>query len=361
MSESPAISGISAKTHFIMSLDVGYRPFEDVIESLNSIDGMEDQILLEDDRKGILRVSCNGRGLRRDFGAPGAHGFSEYVKLDDNLAMSLVSITPSTPIYHRIEHDRSISFGTQLHGMKEITPVHNTEQDNLLILGALFGRSHSETILLPNETFIAINFASSSLKNPSMLDVHTPNLDVMLTDCIEEESEYMDMCFTHHTASKNLRHCTNEMLSSPYEGQLRYDYLRAKANEFLCHFEVQCTALSTEKSEPTYSVSQSDREALQQISRNIRNSPGDDLKIKTLARDVNISENKLIAMFKKYYNESIHQYVIRVRMERAKKLLIETDLPIKEISAKVGYSDLSGFGRAYKKFFGVGPSTTRRM
>ena len=347
--------------HFLMALDAGYRPFEDVIKSLKSIEGLEDQVLLEDDRKGSLRVTCNGKGLRRDFGTPLAHGFAEYLWLDNDLSMSLSLITPLIPIYHRINHDRSVSFGSQLHGMKEVTPVHNTERDNLMILGALFGRSRSESILPPNETFIAVNFASSRQKNPNIMDIQTPNLNKMLIDCIEEESEYLSMCFTHHTASRNLRHCTHEMLSSTYTGQLRYDYLRAKANEFLCHLEAQCATLRTEKSEPTYKLSQSDREALQKISRNIRNSPGDDLKIKTLARDVNISENKLIAMFKKYYNESIHQYVIRVRMERAKKLLIETDIPIKDISTKVGYSDLSGFGRAYKKFFGVGPSTTRRM
>lgn len=354
----------AARSYFLMSLDQAYAPFYDVMEALQSVQRLPDQVLIEDDRKGVLRVTCNGKGLRRDFSSPVGQGFAEYLWLSDDLFVSLHSITPLVPIYHRTKHDRSISFGTQLHGMQEVTPVHNTDQDNLIILGAMFDRDSLETILRVGETFTAINFASSCHENPTILGVQTPDLDLMLMDCIEEESEYLSMCFTHHTASRALRHCTNEMLSAFYQGQLRHDFLKAKATEFVCHFEAQCSKIrteKTEKSEPTYKFSQSDVEALQKISRNIRNFPGDDLKIKNLAMDVNLSENKLIALFKRYYNESIHQYVIRIRMERAKKYLLETDLSIKDISRKVGYSDLSGFGRAYKKFFGVGPSTTRRM
>ena len=294
--------------HFLMNLDTAYRPFEDVIESLKSIAGQSDQILVEDDRKGILKITCNGKGLRRDFAASVAHGFAEYIWLDDELTVSICSITPVIPIYHHVRHDRSVSFGSQLHGMKEVTPVHNTDQDNLLVLGALFGRSKFETILLPDKAFTAVNFASPRTKNGKTLDVKTENLDLMLSDCIEEESEYLPVCFTHHSASRALRHCTNEMLSVRYSGQLKYDYIRAKCNEFLCHFEAQCSTIRTEKSEPTYKLSQADREALQQISRNIRSSPGSDLKIKSLAMDVNFSENKLIALFKKYYNEPVVHY-----------------------------------------------------
>ena len=342
-------------------LETEFRPFEDTMEALNSIRGKSDQVLYESGRKGLWSITCDGHGLRRDFAAPTGRGFRERVKLDDDLVMTLCLITPRSPISHRLLHDRSVSFGTQLHAMKEVTPIHNTDEDNIFVLGALFGKAQSEYIMLANETFTAVNFASSMTDNSNVLGVMTPNLAAMLGDCIAEESSGLDMCFTHHKANIALRHCSNEILSSTYSGRLRYDYLRSKAGELICHLEEQCRQLRNERTQAPYKLIQSDRNALLAVTDSIRQCPGGDFRIAILAQSAGMSESRLMAIFRKYFNESIHQYVVRTRMEYAKKLLSETDLSIREVSGLTGYRDLSGFGRAYRKFFGVGPSAQRNM
>ena len=57
---------------------------------------------------------------------------------------------------------------------------------------------------------------------------------------------------------------------------------------------------------------------------------------------------------------TIHQYVVQARMQRAEKLLSTTEMPINDICRAVGYSDLSGFDRAFKKTFGIQPTAVRR-
>ncbi len=342
-------------------LETEFRPFNDTMEALTSIHGTTDQVLHESGRKGLWSVSCDGHGLRRDFAPPMGRGFRERVKLNDDLIMTLCLITPRYPLSHRLVHDRSVTFGTQLHAAREVTPIHNTEEDNLMVLGALFGKTESEYVMLPNETFTAVNFMSSHGDNSRVMGIMTPNLGALLDDCIAEESSGLDTCFTHHKANIAMRHCTNEILSSTYSGRLRFDYLRAKAGELICHLEDQCGQLSHEKTQAPYKLIQSDRDLLLTVTDNIRKNPGGDFRITVLAQEAGMSESRLMAVFRKYFNESIHQYVVRVRMDYAKKLLTETDLSIRDVAERTGYRDLSGFGRAYRKFYGVGPSVQRNM
>ena len=345
----------------LQTLESEFHPFKDTMDALTSIQGASDQVLHESGRKGLWSISCDGHGLRRDFAAPIGRGFRERVKLNDDLVMTLCLITPRHPISHRLLHDRSVSFGTQLHAAREVTPIHNTDQDNLFVLGALFGKAESEYVMLPNKTFTAVNFMSSHADNSRTLGVMTPNLGAMLEDCIAEETSGLVVCFTHHKANIPMRHCTNEILSSTYSGRLRFDYLRAKAGELICHLEDQCRLLKREKTQAPYKLIQSDRDVLLAVTENIRNAPGGDFRISVLAQEAGMSESRLMAVFRKYFNESIHQYVVRIRMEYAKKLLTETDLAIRQVAERTGYRDLSGFGRAYRKFFGVGPSVQRKM
>ena len=56
---------------------------------------------------------------------------------------------------------------------------------------------------------------------------------------------------------------------------------------------------------------------------------------------------------------SLKDYVNRLRVEKAKKLLKETDLKISEISRKLGYSQMSYFGSIFRKLEGCTPKEFR--
>lgn len=67
------------------------------------------------------------------------------------------------------------------------------------------------------------------------------------------------------------------------------------------------------------------------------------------------------AMFKKECGEGFAKYLMRVRMEEAKNLLRETNMPVAEICEKVGYNDRKHFTHTFHKMTGVNPAEYRKL
>lgn len=65
-------------------------------------------------------------------------------------------------------------------------------------------------------------------------------------------------------------------------------------------------------------------------------------------------------LFKKELNISIMDYLLKVRMEEAKKLLKIPDLQIDVIAARTGYADSSYFTKVFRKYEGMTPSQYRQ-
>lgn len=67
------------------------------------------------------------------------------------------------------------------------------------------------------------------------------------------------------------------------------------------------------------------------------------------------------AMFKKESGEGFAKYLTRIRMERAKELLQETNEPITEICRMVGYGDLRHFTQTFKRTTNLNPGQYRKL
>lgn len=65
-------------------------------------------------------------------------------------------------------------------------------------------------------------------------------------------------------------------------------------------------------------------------------------------------------MFKKHMKITFMEYLNKVRMAQAKKLLVYTDFNISDIAAKTGYRDQNYFSRLFKGMFGITPSEYRK-
>ena len=77
--------------------------------------------------------------------------------------------------------------------------------------------------------------------------------------------------------------------------------------------------------------------------------------IAELSSLVGMSETKLKRAFKQVFELSIHQYGQSVRMLRAKELLESKRFSASEVAYQVGYSNLTHFGEAFRKRYGVLP------
>ncbi|NAP01707.1 helix-turn-helix domain-containing protein [Halomonas sp. MG34] len=86
-----------------------------------------------------------------------------------------------------------------------------------------------------------------------------------------------------------------------------------------------------------------------------------ELSLESIAIDVKLSVSNLSRFIKEQTGVTFTQYVQDLRINEVKKQLKETDLPIKEIVAQVGYKDVANFTRKFKKIVGVTPGQYRKL
>ncbi|SEA82983.1 Two-component response regulator, YesN/AraC family, consists of REC and AraC-type DNA-binding domains [Pseudobutyrivibrio sp. ACV-2] len=85
-----------------------------------------------------------------------------------------------------------------------------------------------------------------------------------------------------------------------------------------------------------------------------------DLNMAVVSNHISMNYSLFSAEFKNYTGTNFVNYVKDLRMNEAKKLLIETDLKVNEISAKVGYDNEKHFMKSFKVYAGVSPSEYRK-
>ncbi|UAB84171.1 helix-turn-helix transcriptional regulator [Zunongwangia sp. SCSIO 43204] len=84
-------------------------------------------------------------------------------------------------------------------------------------------------------------------------------------------------------------------------------------------------------------------------------------KLSVIAREVGASVSKMTVIFKRTYEESINEYHLRKRLEKAYALIRDTSMSISEISEECGFVSLAHFSRSFKKHYSVAPSKIREL
>jgi AraC family transcriptional regulator len=87
---------------------------------------------------------------------------------------------------------------------------------------------------------------------------------------------------------------------------------------------------------------------------------GRELSLAEIAAAAYLSEFHFARMFKKITGVTPHAYLASLRIERARRLLAETDLPISEVGAQVGYTSQSHFTKIFREATGMTPRAFRR-
>lgn len=74
-----------------------------------------------------------------------------------------------------------------------------------------------------------------------------------------------------------------------------------------------------------------------------------------ICENVSYSAPHLSRTFKKETGQSVIDYLIMLRIEAAKSLIIEKEMPMSKIAAQVGYDDYNYFTHLFKKRVGCSP------
>ena len=112
--------------------------------------------------------------------------------------------------------------------------------------------------------------------------------------------------------------------------------------------------------QPVY-LSEAELAAVAESKRFIRNNLQNMPSILDLCKQVAMNKNKLQKAFLLTEGKSIGEYVRTLRMEQSLELLEQSDMPVQEIAAAVGYHGVSNFYHAFQQKFGSTPQAVRDM
>lgn len=86
----------------------------------------------------------------------------------------------------------------------------------------------------------------------------------------------------------------------------------------------------------------------------------EDITNRTLASMAGYHEFYLNRIFQACVGVSLHEYLLKVRLDRASYLILNTDLPLKAIPEKVGFHSYPHFSSYFKQLFGYAPADYRK-
>ncbi len=98
---------------------------------------------------------------------------------------------------------------------------------------------------------------------------------------------------------------------------------------------------------------------LQPILRAMQESPEEARSNADYATALGISEYHFVRLFRSLTGQTPHRYRIGILMQKARQLLLDTDLNVSEIAQSLNIGDALYFSRLFKKVWGVSPSRCR--
>lgn len=84
------------------------------------------------------------------------------------------------------------------------------------------------------------------------------------------------------------------------------------------------------------------------------------LNLSSAAKYSNMSPYHFLRVFKQVYGETPNEFLIRLRMKKAKSMLITENFSVSEVCERVGYISLGSFSSLFCKQVGMAPTSYRR-
>jgi AraC-like DNA-binding protein len=134
-------------------------------------------------------------------------------------------------------------------------------------------------------------------------------------------------------------------------------YYESKALEALAVLSADCEA--SVFAESPVSDMNVDDDFTSRARRYIEDNSHAELTIELLARIACMSSSKLKYSFRRSFDKSVSEYITEIRMEKAKRLLADTCLPIEGVATEVGYKKSGAFAAAFRRYSGSLPKEYR--
>jgi AraC family transcriptional activator of pyochelin receptor len=169
-----------------------------------------------------------------------------------------------------------------------------------------------------------------------------------------EPSEEPYRQISHSTPE--MRVALEQIINCPFTGLTKKIYLESKCLELIALKIEQL--INIEKNYTKAIVLKRDdiariHYAKEILTQNLDNPPS----LLELARKVGLNDYKLKLGFRQVLGTTAFSYLQQQRMEKARQLLLESQMSVKEIARAVGYANQSRFAAAFRKQFGTNPKS----
>ena len=108
-----------------------------------------------------------------------------------------------------------------------------------------------------------------------------------------------------------------------------------------------------------HSTRQRRRAVFEEAVQVIESKYATDLDLDALAREIATSRRQLQRVFAEVGETSFREYLAKVRMRHAARLLREGAIPVREVAQSVGYRQPAQFAKAFRRHHGAPPSSLR--
>ncbi|WP_126972697.1 helix-turn-helix transcriptional regulator [Gynurincola endophyticus] len=172
-----------------------------------------------------------------------------------------------------------------------------------------------------------------------------------------EKGKHVSIAPNDMPVTPEMSRVISELQEGQKSGEIRRLHTEAKVMELLIYQLEQLK--SSEEELSIKALRADDIEKLELVRSILEQNFIDPPSQKELSVKAGLNESKLRRSFKEYFGTTIHDYTVRIKMEYARKLLLEERKTIFEVSELTGFNHQNNFSSAFKKYFGISPSDIR--
>ena len=99
-------------------------------------------------------------------------------------------------------------------------------------------------------------------------------------------------------------------------------------------------------------IDMGDHTLINQIDEYVKQNLENPLSVSGICEEFKVSKNRLYALWKKHFDTTVADYILILRLEKAKHLLTDTDLRVHTVCNMVGIPDYNYFSKLFKKHSG---------
>lgn len=270
-------------------------------------------------------------------------------------------LTIESPYSIEVEHDFSfVKLHIEMEGDNEYCPENVEERAihipqghyNLFYLPKIKGVLNYNT---KRRKTLEITFTEKYLEQ-----LFYPNLSTtipLLAEAIANRSSYV-MWNKSKSISPKLTLLIEDILQCTYSGAIKKAFLESKMVEILSYL---FTIINEEENtEVNVELSACDYIKILEVENILKTRFKESHTLGSITSEVGLNNFKIKKYFKLVFHTTVFNYLTHVRMEYAKQMILEKDMPISVVSEELGYKNPHHFTVAFKKTLGYLPSKLKQ-